>query len=74
MTICGNCGGSFLPAEAKRIVGGEFYVFFYPLCGAGRTEPIPAQLSKHSWANEQFYNLPDRIGAHFERRTEFFRH
>lgn len=52
---------------------GEFHVCFCPLCGAGRTELIPAQLSKLSEANEQFYNLPDRISTYFGRRIEFFR-
>jgi SAM-dependent methyltransferase len=73
MNVCGNCGGSFLPAEAKRLALGDFYVFFCPLCGAGRTELIPAQLSNRSEVNEQFYNLHDRISTYFGRRTEFFR-
>ncbi len=73
MNTCGNCRGSFLRAEAKRLALGDFYVFFCPLCGAGRTELIPAQLSKRSESNEQLYNLPDRISAYFGRRTEFFR-
>ena len=73
MKICGNCGGSFLPSEVKWLDLGEFYVFFCPLCGAGRTELISAELSKLSEVNERFYNLPDRISAYFGRRTEFFR-
>lgn len=73
MNTCGNCGGSFLSAETKRLALGEVYVFFCPLCGVGRTELIPAQISKRSETNKQFYNLSDRINTYFGRRTEFFR-
>jgi len=73
MTVCGNCKGSFQLVGAKSLTLSEFSVVFCPLCGVGRTKLIPAQLSMRSEANEQFYNLPDRISTYFGRRTEFFR-